>query len=304
LRGVAFSRVGARSVLVAGLVVLAGSAVVAAQAETGTFLDAAIASKEQQLSALKSDIAEGGCDYAVDAPTIEGCQQLDAQARALGAEIESLKARASVPAARDAEPQASPQRHSIFKAHTDPNMSYRTFCVRECDGFYYPLSASSTPGSFLADEAKCQSSCSSPAKLYYSAIASEDASEMVSLAGEHYGDLANAYRYRSEYVDGCSCKPKPWSAEARAMFDRRAILATRAPDELIVAAGAGEVAKLLTAPEPKVAVHVASGRPRSSPVSMERRRLIPIFRSFRFASAAAQGEPLPQRRFFLFRSRY
>ena len=70
---------------------------------------------------------------------------------------------------------------------------------------------------------------------------------MVALTGERYGEIANAFRYRSEYVEGCACKPKPWSAEAKVMFDRRAVLATRTPNEKIVAAGAGEVAKLLGA---------------------------------------------------------
>jgi Protein of unknown function (DUF2865) len=177
--------------------------------------------------------------------------------------------------------------------------------VRECDGFYYPLSESSTPASFLADEARCQSSCSSPAELFYSATSSDNAGEMVSLTGERYGDLANAFRFRSEYISGCACKPKPWTTEAKAMFDRRALIATRTPNERIVAAGAGEVAKLLTAPEPKVAVHVASGRPRNSQVVDGRPLFRSLFRPFRLAfGAQAANETLPQHRFFLFRGRY
>ncbi len=185
-------------------------------------------------------------------------------------------------------------------------MSYRTFCVRECDGFYYPLSEASTPGSFLADEAKCQSSCSSPAKLFYNATPNDDAGEMVALTGERYGEIANAFRYRSEYVEGCACKPQPWSAEAKVMFDRRAVLATRTPNERIVAAGAGEVAKLLGAGEAKVAVRATSPRSRYSQVVIERPRFLPFFRPFRYVyatSAQATNEPPPQHRFFLFRSR-
>ena len=77
-----------------------------------------------------------------------------------------------------------------FKARTNPNMSYRTFCVRECDGFYYPLSEASAPGSFLAEEAKCQARCSSPAKLFYSAIPGDNAGGMVvprALLSPHIG---------------------------------------------------------------------------------------------------------------------
>ena len=307
MRGRAFSRVGTLPLAIAALAALVGTAVIAAPAEIarsadGSSLDAAIASKAEQLAAVKLNITEADCDYAVDAAIIEACDQLAAQAQKLAAEIDALKAEAAE--ATIAKAPAQPKPYS-FKASTNPNMSYRTFCVRECDGFYYPLSEASTPDSFLADEAKCRSSCSSPAKLFYSAIPGDDAGVMVALTGERYGELANAFRYRSEYVDGCACKPKPWTADAKVLFDRRAILATRTPDERIVASGAGEVAKLLTAPETKVAVHAPSGKSRYSQMIVERPRFLPFFKPFRYAFAGAQAtnEPLPQHRFFLFRGR-
>lgn len=308
MRGFAFSRVGAFAFALAALAALIGTAAIAAPAEVARSssaapLDAAIASKMQQLAALKRNIAESECDYAVDAAIIEGCDQLIAQAQSLADEIDALKAQAAE--ASLAKAPTLPKPYS-FKARTNPNMSYRTFCVRECDGFYYPLSEASTPGSFPADEAKCQASCSSPAKLFYTPAPGDDAGEMVSLEGERYGEIANAFRYRSEYVEGCACKPKPWSAEAKAMFDRRAVIATRTQGERIVAAGAAEVARLLSAGEAKVAVR-ASGKPRYSQAIVERPRFRPLFRPFRYAFAAgaqAQTEPSPQRRFFLFRERY
>jgi hypothetical protein len=207
--------------LAIAVLALAGTAVIAAPAEiarstSSASLDAAIASKAEQLAAVKLNITEADCDYAVDAAIIEACDQLAAQAQKLAAEIDALKAEAAE--ASIAKASAQPKPYS-FKASTNPNMSYRTFCVRECDGFYYPLSEASTPESFLADEAKCRSSCSSPAKLFYSAIRGDDAGAMVALTGERYGELANAFRYRSEYVDGCACKPKPWTADAKVLFD-------------------------------------------------------------------------------------
>jgi len=295
---------------VAALAALIGTAVIAAptgvtRSSSGASLDAAMASKVQQLTALKGNITESECDYAVDAAITEGCDQLIAQAQSLAAEIEALKAETGKAAPNPAAHPSSLKPYS-FKARTNPNMSYRTFCVRECDGFYYPLSEASTPGSFLADEAKCQSSCSSPAKLFYSAVPGDDAGEMVALTGERYGEIANAFRYRSEYVESCACKPKAWSAEAKVMFDRRAVIATRTPNEKIVAAGAGEVAKLLGAGEAKVAVRATSSKSQYARVFVERPRLLPFFRPFRYASAGPQtaAEPLPQHRFFLFRERY
>ncbi len=78
-------------------VALVGTAVIAAPAEiarsaSGASLDAAIASKVEQLAAVKLNITEADCDYAVDAAIIEACDQLAAQAQKLAAEIDALKA--------------------------------------------------------------------------------------------------------------------------------------------------------------------------------------------------------------------
>ena len=303
-----------------GLLGLIGSAAIAAAAETpevtgaltGASLDAAIASKVQQLAELKRNIVNWDCDYAVDPAIIEGCEQLDAQAQALASELDTLKAQAGA-AWTGHKQEASEPKLTLphptpypYKVRTSPNMSYRTFCVRMCDGFYYPLSEASTPGSFLTDEAKCQSSCSSPAKLFYSTIPDEDAGKMVALTGERYGEIANAFRYRTEYVDDCACKPKPWSAEAKVVFDRRATLATRTLSERIVAAGTAEVAKVLAAPEVKVgAARARATKVRYGQRAIERPRLRPFFRPFRYNAGlqAANEPPQQQRRFFLFRNR-
>ncbi len=302
--------------IIAVLIALAGSAAVAADNEmpsavadaaSATSADSPLGSKVQQLAAVERAIAEAECGYAVDAAILEACDQLQAQAKMLAGEIDALKAGAANPAERTA---TRPQREKPynFAARTNPDMSYRTVCVRECDGFYYPMSEASKPGSFLADEAKCRASCSSAARLYYSPAASDDASAMVALTGERYGELANAFRYRSEYVEACTCKPMPWTAEAKTAFDRRAVLATRTPNETIVAAGAGEVAKLLAGGEVKVAAHVRSPKRRYDRMVVERSEVRPFFfRPFRKAYAfnmQASAESLPQRRFFLFRGRY
>ena len=295
--------------------VIAGTAVIAAEAGTSTegtdsaaisSADAPLASKAQQLAAVKRSIAEAKCDYAVDAAIVEACDQLQAQAKMLEGEIEALQAQAAKPAEQATLllPRAKPY---SFAARTSPNMSYSTFCVRECDGFYYPLSEASKPDAFLAEEAKCRAGCSSPAKLFYTPAPGEDAAAMVALTGERYSELTNAFRYRSEYVEACTCKPMPWTAEAKAAFVRRAILATRTPSELIVAEGAGEVAKLLANGEVKVEVRLTSTKRRYGRAVVERTGVRPLlFRPFRSGfglGALASAEPVPQRHVFRFRGR-
>jgi len=192
---------------------------------------------------------------------------------------------------------------ATYRWRTDPGDAYRTVCVRLCDGFYYPVNEAARAGNFPAEEKTCQSTCSVPARLFYQKLpAGEDAGEMVSLTGERYADLPNAFRYRSEYLNACSCGPKPWSAEAEAMYERRALLATRSKTALLVAAGASKTAGLLAAADLQVGqrpprLRDAAARPKAK----QYRGLFGRLRASRYGAEARNDQPL--RRFFLFRSR-
>src|SRR6185503_12233703 len=48
-----------------------------------------------------------------------------------------------------------------------PFATYRTICVRLCDGYYFPVSFSTLPNHFQRDAQQCQSQCAAPAELYY-----------------------------------------------------------------------------------------------------------------------------------------
>lgn len=93
-----------------------------------------------------------------------------------------------------------------------PFASYRTMCVRLCDGFYFPISFSTLGSRFTEDEAQCKSQCAAPAELYVYKNPGEDVEQMVSLSGQPYNNLKNAWRHRKEYIKGCSCKPEEYSA--------------------------------------------------------------------------------------------
>ena len=84
--------------------------------------------------------------------------------------------------------------------------TYRTLCVRKCDGYYFPISFSTVPARFSADEQTCQSMCpASDVDLYIYRNPGEDVSQMVSLAGEPYSALPTAFQYRKEYDAACTC---------------------------------------------------------------------------------------------------
>ena len=85
--------------------------------------------------------------------------------------------------------------------------TFRTVCVRLCDGYYFPISFSTLPAHFQQDADACQSKCAAPVELYYHPNPGGAMEQAMSLkAQEPYTRLKAAFRYRKEYVQGCSCK--------------------------------------------------------------------------------------------------
>jgi hypothetical protein len=89
-----------------------------------------------------------------------------------------------------------------------PAGTYRTVCVRTCDGFYFPISYSTVPSRFATDAQACQRLCpASQAFLYTYRNPGEQIEQAVSADGNApYTALPNAFRYRKEIVSGCSCR--------------------------------------------------------------------------------------------------
>lgn len=88
-----------------------------------------------------------------------------------------------------------------------PFATYRTLCVRLCDGYYFPVSFSTLPNHFQRDAEVCQSQCAAPAELYYHQNPGGAVDQMVSVNNQQpYTTLKTAWRYRKEFVSGCSCK--------------------------------------------------------------------------------------------------
>jgi Protein of unknown function (DUF2865) len=94
---------------------------------------------------------------------------------------------------------------------------YKTMCVRACDGFYFPLRHNARRKNFASDVASCRNACGSDARLfYYSLNGPQGPDAMVDLAGRKYTELPHAFAYRKALVQGCACKPVPWSTEEAA----------------------------------------------------------------------------------------
>lgn len=95
-------------------------------------------------------------------------------------------------------------------AGMDPNAmsgTFRTVCVRTCDGGYFPVSFATTPARFTDDEKSCKALCpATDAELYAYRNPGEDINQAVSLNGQPYTALPNAFKFRTEFNPSCACK--------------------------------------------------------------------------------------------------
>jgi hypothetical protein len=75
------------------------------------------------------------------------------------------------------------------------------YCVRGCDGRYFPAQGSNAESKAQS----CKSFCpTSETSLVYGSNIDNSATEN----GKSYSDLPNAFRYRTEMVAGCTCNGK------------------------------------------------------------------------------------------------
>ena len=85
--------------------------------------------------------------------------------------------------------------------------TYRTLCVRSCDGYYFPVSYATVPARFGEDERTCQRLCpAAEVHLYTHRNPGEEVDQAVSINGEPYTQLPAAFKYRTEYNPSCSCR--------------------------------------------------------------------------------------------------
>ncbi len=104
-----------------------------------------------------------------------------------------------------------------------PFATYRTVCVRLCDGYYFPISFSTLESHFSRDIDACQSKCAAPVDLFYHQNPGGSMEQAVSVTDRRpYTSLKTAFRYRKEYVQGCSCKQAEYTPSPADQGDRKA----------------------------------------------------------------------------------
>ena len=106
-----------------------------------------------------------------------------------------------------------------------PSGTYRTVCVRACDGGYFPISFATVPARFADDEKTCKALCpATEANLYAYRNPGEDINQAVSISGQTYTSSPNAFSFRQEFNPSCACKAagQTWSDALKNIDDKAA----------------------------------------------------------------------------------
>lgn len=94
--------------------------------------------------------------------------------------------------------------NSLYVRQGEPRVrssNGQAFCVRTCDGRYFPVAGADQESRTSA----CNSFCpASETKVVYGG----DIDSAVTERGKPYSELPNAFRYRNEIVAGCTCNGK------------------------------------------------------------------------------------------------
>ncbi len=104
--------------------------------------------------------------------------------------------------------------------------TFRTVCVRTCDGAYFPVSFATVQARFADDEKTCKALCpATEASLFAYRNPGEDINQAVSTTGQPYTALPNAFKFRNEFNPSCACKAagQTWSDALKSVDDKAAV---------------------------------------------------------------------------------
>lgn len=144
-----------------------------------------------------------------------------------------------------------------------PSGTYRTVCVRSCDGYYFPISFATVQSRFADDERACKNQCpAADANLYTYRNPGEDMNQAVSISGQPYTSLPNAFHYRQSFNPNCTCKAngETWSQALKHLDDK----ASLQQGDIIVSE---DRAKKMSQPKPAPQKKGAAAAPNSAPAN-------------------------------------
>src|SRR5664279_133199 len=144
--------------------------------------------------------------------------------------------------------------------------TFRTVCVRTCDGAYFPISFATVPARFPDDEKTCKALCpAAEATLFTYRNPGEDISQAVSTNGQPYSSSPNAFRFRQEFNPSCACKAagQTWSDALKSIDDKAA--AEQQGDIIVTEENAKKMSRAPTKPASAKKGAASAGTTASTP---------------------------------------
>src|SRR5437763_1932382 len=143
--------------------------------------------------------------------------------------------------------------------------TFRTVCVRTCDGAYFPVSFATYQARFQDDEKTCKALCpATEASLFAYRNPGEDINQAVSISGQPYSSLPNAFKFRTEFNPSCACKAagQTWSDALKSVDDKAQV---EQQGDIIVTEESAKKMQQRAQPQPKGAPVAKKGATASAP---------------------------------------
>lgn len=159
----------------------------------------------------------------------------------------------------DSEPEEAPGL-DVAPMDLPKSSTFRTVCVRTCDGFYFPISYATVPARFATDDALCRRLCpATEAQLFTYRNPGEDIQQATNISGKPYMSLPTALLYRKQLVPTCSCRApgQSWSQALSGLEDQT----TLQKGDILVTE---EQSKEMSQPRPAEVPQQAKGRAAST----------------------------------------
>ncbi|HMN71718.1 MAG TPA: DUF2865 domain-containing protein [Rhodoblastus sp.] len=130
-------------------------------------------------------------------------------------------------------PAGQPDDGAVMEPQDDtPRGGSEAICVRTCDGSFFPISYSARRANLADLQEMCAAQCpAAEVKLY--TRTPRDMKTAVSIDGDPYTNLENAFKYEKQVVPQCSCR-KPGQSWAEALVDAEKLLGEGRKGDILV----------------------------------------------------------------------
>ncbi len=157
-------------------------------------------------------------------------------------------------------PAGPPDDGAIMEPQQDntPRGGSEAVCVRTCDGSFFPVSLFGAARRPRRPSRKCARRNVPAAEVKLFTRAPRDMNTAVSIDGDSYTNLENAFKYEKQVVPNCACR-KPGQSWAEALVDAEKLLGEGRKGDIIVTP---EKAEELSRPQQPGNVPAAKGKSR------------------------------------------